>query len=100
MIKQSESTVRRYINNGLLSCRNIVLAETVKQKVNKPSKSQQLQRISFELLVNRTYEDHLDYTSNMNRVTLQVDLMIGKKNDKQTLLTLYEPQSKLQWESK
>lgn len=96
-INYSSSTIRRYIDKGLLTCRNVDLPFTVRFRYKKPSKVSQRQRIDIELLVNRTYEDYRDYSSTRNRTTLQIDLMIGKRNDKIALLTLFEPVSKIQW---
>lgn len=93
----SASTLRRYVGKGYLSARNLDLAQTVQRKHKPPKESSFRNRINIELLVNRTYEDYLDYQSSQPRVTLQLDLMIGRARDKQALLTLYEPQSKLQW---
>ena len=93
----SASTLRRYVGKGYLSARNLDLAQTVQRKYKPPKESYFRNRINIELLVNRTYEDYLDYQASQPRVTLQLDLMIGRARDKQALLTLYEPQSKLQW---
>ena len=93
----SGSTLRRYVGKGYLQARNLDLAQTVQRKYKPPKESSFRNRINIELLVNRTYEDYLDYQFSQPRVTLQLDLMIGKSRDKQALLTLYEPQSKLQW---
>ena len=93
----SAATLRRYIGRGHLSARNIDLPMTVRFKYQKPPKVRRIKRISIDLLVNRTYQDYLDVTTNQHKTTLQVDLMIGKSTDKVALLTLYEPVSKLQW---
>ena len=43
------------------------------------------------------YEDYCAYKeNNPNKMILQIDLIIGKKTDKEAILTLFEPKSKLQ----
>lgn len=96
-ITQSESTLRRYIDKRYLSCQNIDLPRTIRFPYQKEARQAPRKRINIELLVNRTYQDYLDYTATKPRVVLQLDTMIGKRNDSKVLLTLYEPQSKFQW---
>lgn len=96
-LEVSSSTLRRYVNKGYLQARNIDLAMTVQRKVKSSYQRQPRNQIDIKLLVNRTFQDYQDYISTQPRVTLQLDFMIGKSRDKVALLTLYEPQSKLQW---
>lgn len=96
-ITQSESTLRRYIDKRYLSCQNIDLPRTIRFPYQKELRQTPRKRINIEFLVNRTYQDYLDYTATKPRVVLQLDTMIGKRNDSKVLLTLYEPQSKFQW---
>lgn len=96
-ISVSESTLRRYINNQYLTCRNIDLPRTVRFRVNKPKRPKRDRRVDITTLLNRTYDDYLDYTSSLNRVTLQCDLLIGKAADKKALLTLFEVTTRFQW---
>lgn len=96
-ITQSEATLRRYIDKRYLSCQNIDLPRTIRFPYQKETRQAPRKRINIELLVNRTYQDYLDYTATKPRIVLQLDTMIGKRNDSKVLLTLYEPQSKFQW---
>lgn len=49
------------------------------------------------MLLNRTFDDYQDYTQTLPRVTVQLDLLVGKSTDKKALLTFYEPLTKFQW---
>lgn len=92
----SESTLRRYIDKGYLDARNIDLPRTVRFP-NKKANITKRKRINIHVLKDRTYQDYTDYQVGRRRVTLQLDTVIGKKEDKKCLLTLYEPYSKFQW---
>ncbi len=92
-----ESTLRRYIDKGYLDCRNLDLPRTVRFPYTPPSKRPPRKRINVSILVNRTYQDYIDYSATQSRVTLQLDTVIGKTTDTKCLLTLYEPLSKFQW---
>lgn len=96
-IQVCESTVRRYIDKGYLDCRNLDLPRTVRFPYSQPSKRPSRKRINVSILVNRTHQDYLDYTSTQARVTLQLDTVVGKTTDTKCLLTLYEPLTRLQW---
>lgn len=92
----SQSSLRRYIHQNLLSCRNIDLPRTVRFRVRSEAPKRR-QRIAVSVLAHRTYQDYQMYLSEKARITLQIDTMIGKSTDKKCLLTLYEPKSKFQW---
>jgi len=92
-----ESTLRRYIDKRYLDCQNLDLPRTVRFPHTNSSPRPHRKRINVSLLVNRTYQDYVDYTSSQSRVTLQLDTVIGKTTDTRCLLTLFEPESKLQW---
>ena len=95
-ITVSEQTIRRYINNGYLTAKNIDLPRTVQRK-NTKHKIERKTRIPIKLLNGRMYDDYLVYKeNNSKRIILEIDLIIGKKTDKEAVLTLYEPKSKLQ----
>lgn len=96
-IQVSQSTLRRYIDRQYLTCRNIDLPRTVRFRVQKPKKPRRDKRIDISILINRTYDDYLDYCATLDRVTLQVDLVIGKASDKKALLTIYEPTTRFMW---
>ena len=95
-ITVSEQTIRRYINNGYLTAKNIDLPRTVQRKTTKHNLERKT-RIPIKLLNGRMYEDYCAYKeNNPNKMILQIDLIIGKKTDKEAILTLFEPKSKLQ----
>lgn len=95
----SQATLRRYIDRRYLSCQNIDLPRTVRFPYQNPTKRPPRKRIAVDLLVNRTYLDFIDYTKTRKRIILQLDTMIGKRNDTKALLTFYEPLTKFQWGS-
>lgn len=95
-LQLSQSTLRRYIHQNLLSCRNIDLPRTVRFRVRSEAPKRR-QRIAVSVLAHRTYQDYQMYLHEKPRITLQIDTMIGKSTDKKCLLTLYEPNSKFQW---
>lgn len=91
----SESTIRRYINKGYLSCITMDLPRTIRFDVKK-DKYVRPKPLPAEVINNRTYLDYLDYTATANRVTLQLDTVMGKKDDTRCILTIFEPKSRLQ----
>lgn len=94
-INVSESTLRRYINKGYLSCITMDLPRTIRFE-EKKDRYVRTRPLPAEVINNRTYLDYLDYTSTANRVTLQLDTVIGKIDDSKCILTIFEPKSKLQ----
>ena len=92
--KVTERTLRNLINRGDLIIRNYHLPMTVRFKPKKTYQRQRsISRIP-EVLLNRTYDDFLDqYTENMHFV--QVDSVIGKQQDKKTILTIFFPKFSL-----
>ena len=93
----SESTLRRYVLNGYLSCMTMDLPMTIRFSTQPKKSYSRSKPIPVDVLNNRTYLDYLDYTSSTKRVTLQLDLVIGKSRDRKAILTIYEPTSKFQW---
>ena len=91
----SESTIRRYINKGYLSCITMDLPKTIRFDVKK-DKYVRTKPLPAEVINNRTYLDYKDYISSANRVTIQLDTVIGKADDRKCILTIFEPYSKLQ----
>lgn len=94
-INVSESTLRRYINKGYLSCMTMDLPRTIRFEVKK-DKYVRTRPLPAEVINNRTYLDYLDYISSINRVTLQLDTIIGKADDHRCILTIFESKSRLQ----
>jgi IS30 family transposase len=92
----SESTIRRYINNGLLLATRMDLPNAVRFKVKKEYNYSR-KRINIKLLYKRTYQDYLDYMKTHPKAkVIQVDSVIGKSNDKTALLTVFFLNSKFQ----
>lgn len=93
----SESTLRRYVNKGYLSCMTMDLPLTIRFKVGNKNSYRRGKPIPVDILNGRTYLDYLDYCSSTRKVTLQLDLVVGKTKDKKAVLTVYDPVSKFQW---
>lgn len=77
-----------YVNQGVLSLTNLDLPKKVKYKKRKEDKKKYKRDII--ILKGRKYEDYLDFVSkhpNMNIV--QLDTVIGKRNNAKVLLTMY-----------
>ena len=92
-----EQTIRRYIKNGYLKCKVIDLPRTVQRKSNDLV-IEKRKRMPVALLVGRMYKDYENYTSlNKNLNIIQIDTVIGKRNDKKVILTIFEPTTKLQF---
>lgn len=95
-IDVSERTVRRYIKNGYLKAKVIDLPRTVQRKSNDIVYEKR-KHTNVKLLYGRMYDDYLLYHSQYpDRTILELDTMIGKRNDKKAILTIYEPTTKLQ----
>lgn len=95
-IKQCEQTIRRYINNGYFDAKNIDLPRTCQRKVSTNTFPRQRKRIDVKLLNNRLYADFIKF-NNKDKVILEVDTVIGKRTDKQFILTILERKSNFQW---
>ena len=92
----SESTIRRYINKGLLRAKRHHLPTSIRYKVKKEYNYSR-KKIAVNILYNRTYQDYLEYIeSNPNAKVIQIDSVIGKSNDKEALLTIFFMNSKFQ----
>jgi len=96
-IKQCESTIRRYINNGYLTARTIDLPRTVRFKA-KPEYDYKRKRVNVALLNGRMYSDFIaKMKDGNNHIVLQIDTVFGKKTDKTCILTVFETKSRFQW---
>jgi IS30 family transposase len=92
----SESTIRRYINKGLLLAKRIDLPNAVRFKVKKQYNYSR-KRINVDILYKRTYQDYLNYMeANPKAKVIQIDSVIGKSSDKYALLTIFFMNSKFQ----
>lgn len=92
----SESTIRRYIEKGLLDAKRGDLPKACKFRVKKEYKTH-VPALSADLLYGRTYSDFKMYTSAYSNLKIvQLDSVIGKADDKYALLTIFFVNSKLQ----
>lgn len=86
----SNSTIRRYINDGLLTCRNIDLHRKPRLKCKKEYDYHRTKSIDVKILFNRMYKDYEIYMeSNPDARVIQIDTVYGSKKDKKFLLTIY-----------
>lgn len=94
----SSSTVRRYINKGLLTVKRIDLPSAVRFKVRSDDYKPRDSKISPRILYKRTYEDFLKYIeANPNSRIVQLDSVIGARTDKTAILTIFFNKSKFQF---
>jgi len=92
----SESTIRRYINNGLLEAKRIDLPNAVRFKPKKEYNYSR-SKINARTLYNRTYDDFkLFLQTHPDARVVQLDSVIGKADDRFALLTIFFINSKLQ----
>lgn len=102
-ITQSESTLRRYIHHQYLDARDIDLPRTVQRHTfSNPRVIRK--SIPIHILHNRTYQDYLKFiednttpSKKLTPVVVQIDTVIGLRNDKRFVLTLYETSTRFQW---
>lgn len=88
----SERTLYQYIENGLLSVRNVDLRRKVKYKPRK--KKRTIQRKTNHR-IGKSYDDFCSYISeNPDAEVVEMDTVIGRKGGK-TLLTLFFRKSSL-----
>lgn len=91
-IKCSERTLYQYIENSLLSVRNIDLRRKVKYK---PRKKQTTTHKKSHHRIGKSYDDFCAYiTENPESEVVEMDTVIGRKGGK-TLLTLFFRKSSL-----
>lgn len=88
----SKLTCYKYIHEGVFSISDLDLPRKVKYKTRKQNKEDK--RKNNEILNGRRYEDYLDFTKNNPSYNIiQMDTVIGKRNDHKYLLTLHIPES-------
>lgn len=96
--RYSESTIRNYIEKERLDVKRIDLPRAVRFKAKKEYRYTG-PKLSVSVLNGRTYDDYLNFMKNpplpFMRV-IQIDSVIGKRNDRQAILTIYFPESKFQ----
>ena len=92
----SSSTIRRYIEKGLVNSKRHNLPRAVRFRVKKEYKYN-LPALSANILYGRTYEDYKKYVEAYPKSkVVQLDSVIGKANDKKAILTIFFTNSKLQ----
>ena len=83
-----KSTFYRYINNGVFEFGPLDFPRIVKHKKRKKYKKRSRQE--REILINRTYENFLEYTSkNPNLNIVEMDTVEGLQTDSKCILTLF-----------
>lgn len=92
----SDSTIRRYIDKRYLTCKNADLPRKVAWKPKKEYDYKR-KRVDVALLNGRMYKDFTHLMKDKNHVVIELDCVIGKRNDSKVILTMYERTSKLQW---
>ena len=94
----SESTIRRYVDKGIVEVKRHNLPKAVRFKAKKEyDYSSVVPSININALNGRTYADYKAYMdAHPNAKVIQVDSIIGKRNDKLAILTVYFVNSKVQ----
>ena len=85
----SKVSFYNYVNQGAISLTNLDLPKKIKYKKRKGVKKTKYKK-DIIILKGRKYADYLDFISkhhNMNKV--QLDTVIGKRDDSKVLLTMY-----------
>lgn len=92
----SESTIRRYIDSGLVNSKRIDLPRAVKFRAKKEY-NYKVKPLDVNVVYRRTYDDYKLYMDAYpdSRV-VQLDSVIGKSNDSKAILTVFFKNSKLQ----
>lgn len=92
----SASTIRRYIEKGLVNSKRHNLPRAIRFRVKKEYKYT-VPALSANILNGRTYEDYKKYMEAYPKSkVVQLDSVIGKANDKKAILTIFFLNSKLQ----
>ena len=85
----SESTIRRYIEAGLVDAKRLDLPRAVRFRVKKEYKYD-TPKLDINALNGRTYDDYKRYiVDHPKSKVIEIDSVIGKRNDKTALLTIY-----------
>lgn len=92
----SESTIRRYIDAGLVDSKRINLPRAVKFRAKKEY-NYKVKPLDVNVLYKRTYDDYKLYMDAYpNSKVVQLDSVIGKSSDSIAILTIFFKNSKLQ----
>ncbi len=91
-IKKSERTIYRYVSNRYLNVKDIDLRNKVKMKPRKNSKKEDKIDNIAKIRENRKYVDYINYiTENPSVHGAQIDLVFGKQEEKNCILTIIFP---------
>ena len=86
----SKSTFYKYVDIGVFSLTNSDLPKKVRYKQRKHKDSTNEKKRELSLLKGRKYEDFIEFSSNHTKMNIvEMDTVIGKRNDGKCLLTLY-----------
>ncbi len=93
----SSSTIRRYVEKGIVDARRIDLPRAVRFRAKKEYDYSKIKPLSVNILNGRTYEDYLKYMEEHPKAkVVQLDSIVGKKYDQKAILTVFFLDSKLQ----
>ena len=85
----SKTTFYKYVDIGLFSLTNADLPKLIKYKKRKQGKDKKNKR-ELALMKGRTYEEFILFTTNHPQMNVvEMDTVIGKRNNVKCLLTLY-----------
>ena len=85
----SKTTFYKYVDLGVFSLTNADLPKLIKYKKRKQGKDKKNKR-ELALMKGRTYEDFILFTTNHPQMNVvEMDTVIGKRNNVKCLLTLY-----------
>lgn len=86
----SKSSFYKYIDMGVFSLTNADLPKKIRYKKRKHSDYNIKNKRELSLLKGRKYEDFIEFsTKHPNMNIVEMDTVIGKRNDAKCLLTLY-----------
>jgi len=86
-ISCSERTIYKYINDGIISTKNIDLRRSVKYKPRKRTKEKNVRML--EIYTGRTYDNFLEFIKNHDISIAEMDTVVGCRGSSNVLLTIY-----------
>lgn len=86
----SKSTFYKYVDIGVFSLTNADLPKKIKYKKRKHKNNINGNKRELSLLKGRKYEDFIEFSSSHPKMNIvEMDTVIGKRNNSKCLLTLY-----------
>ena len=86
----SKTTFYKYVDMGIFSLTNADLPKLIRYKIRKSSKAEKKNKRELALLNGRRYEDYVLYKTNHPQMNIvEMDTVIGQRENRQCLLTLY-----------